>query len=724
MTINLNIGPERERREQVAPASRHILNMKDVDEGKRAAARREPVASLKEEIRSEEKDTGRICIVGELPRSKQGLGRAPMILAALMIVFLLSASQVVFLGKKKGGEALALASEALVSLQSASQSIISGEEGADMLLFTEAELLFQEAEAKGSFLLGYDSPWIIEPSQVTSLRNVLDAGELMAEIGQHISSAKSSFMDIPDEGSLTEFINSVSTNDLEPATDKMGQILTLMDEVDLSGTGYEMKFYDYREKLQTLKGMFDLWVDSKDAVLAALGDRYPQHYLVLLMNNDEMRLGGGFIGSFAIVEINDGRLTDLVFHDVYEFDNRYNEHVEVPVHELRSLTEEWRLRDSNISPDFAVSAQQAMHFLDLEGGPGVDGVIAVNLSAAQAMVEELGSLTLASLQKPLTAETFPAVLSTLIEAKTFGSFSPKTVLKELIDAFVAKATGAPEGGDVSTDFPAGDATFSATTQLQMQLGLRILDEAHKKQILFYHKNEDVQDLITSFDMDATIPDLTQLTNEQTDFLLPAFTNIAGNKTDRYMETDIQHATQILEDGAIINSATITRTHTFNDASLAWLKQTAASYGFTAWNEGLEKILGNDTNKSGIRIYIPANSQILDVTGSAHRDDLQFYYDKFEDISYYYIDQTLQPGESQSFTVTYSLPWKFTGEFQEYNFTIFKQPGLKAIQYTKSVTAPSDIMLSSEPLATAESEETDYILSGSLKSDTSLTLLYR
>lgn len=705
-TINLEIGPEDKPRnmpEDFPKASRHLVNLKSADSAKKEAAHKKVSLDLKDEIKNEHKKSGRICIVGELPRSKQGLGRAPMILAAFLVVLLLSASQIMFLGKKEGGEALALASEAFLSLQGASESFLSGDSEDDMTLFTDAEELFREAEEKSGFLLNHKSDWLMEPMQVTSLRNILDAGELMAEVGQHMTEAKDQLAELPEEGSLTDYIRMLSETHLEPAAEKLDKIESLLDETDMSGTGYEEKFFDYSQKLTAVSDIFDLWVEAKEPILTALGDRYPQHYMILLMNNDEMRVGGGFIGSFALVELNDGHLTDMSFHDVYEFDNSYHEVLENPMHEIRHLAENWRLRDSNISADFTVSAEEAIHFLDVEGGPGVDGVIAVNLSAAEALIAALGGLDIPSLGASIDAESFSVVLSTLVESKTFGMSSPKDILADVIESFMAA---------------------SSSMDVKAKLGLVLLDQISSKQVMLYHRDKGVKDLLSSLGMDASVPDMNELTDSEIDFFLPTFTNTGANKTDRYMETNIKHETQILSDGTIVDAATITRTHTFNSATMAWLKSTLADYGFTAWNSDLEAIAGNSINKTGIRLYLPADAQILEVSGDAYRDDLQFYYDSYEDIAYYYLDQEVSTDSTKSFTVTYALPWKFQGDFQEYNFEIFKQPGLKNTTYRKTVSAPDDIMLSSEPIASEFTENTDYILSGEFNGDKSGVVLYR
>ncbi|MFA6023837.1 MAG: DUF4012 domain-containing protein [Candidatus Gracilibacteria bacterium] len=520
----------------------------------------------------------------------------------------------------------------------------------------------------------------------------------MTEVGQSIGRARTAFTALDPAASLTDQLRKISEEELEPTAQKLHQIDALLSAVDLSGTEYQEKFAGFQEKLTALTSFFDLWVSSKEPVLTALGDHTPQHYLVLLQNNDELRMGGGFIGSLAIVEVNDGHLTKMDFHDVYDFDGVYFTPQEVPVHELRPLTAQWRLRDSNISPDFPVSAEKAMWFLQEEGGQGVDGVIGLNLSAAQAFLEDTGPLKLNSLSKELTAETLPVVISTIVEAKV-DKESPKAILGELLEAFMEKLE------------PVTVKTAVAQTALE---------EAHKKQILFYHRDPLVQELFSSMGMTGDLPPLAELDH---DFFMPVFTNIGGNKTDRYMETHLQHDTQINEDGSTVNAITVERTHSFTAGTQAWLKNTLASYGFTAWNPGLEQVLGNAANHSGIRLYVPEGASILSTEGIL-RDEVQFFYDPEQDLSYYFVEQTVNPGETKSFTIVFTNPWNFKGNFEEYNFELFKQPGLKSISFEKTVTALSETLLSSYPIATDFVDGMDYALSGPLQNDLRIQLLYR
>ncbi len=701
--IELNIGPEQAapKDAHVAPSG-HVVNLKEVDQGKKVVLSSKEPVNLKAEIRAKHEETpGRICIVGELSREKQGLGRLPMVMGALLMIFVLNLGQLVFLGRTQGEEALALASEAFVSLQGAKDAFLTGEPGAELVFFSQAEELFQEAQEKSAFLLNQNSPWLAEPSKVQSLRNMLEAGELMAEVGTLMSNAHEDFLNLPTDGSLTDAIRQISEDDLEPAAEKLEEVMALLAEVDLSGTGYAQKFGEYTEKLGDLAALFQLWLDVKEPLLTALGDRYPQDYLVLLMNNDELRTGGGFIGSVAHLQLNDGRISRFDFEDVYELDNRYYDLVEVPTPELAFLPDNsWRLRDSNVYPSFPKTAEQAMWFYDQEGGDGVDGVIAMNLSSVQDLMGVLGPLPLPSLNQTLSPEDFPVVLSTLVEAKTFGSTTPKAVLEEFIDVFMGELTN-------SDKKPA--------------LGAELLQQVQSKQILFYHTQEDVQAVLEDFGLSASLPELGTV---EGDYLFTTFTNVGGNKTDRYMETGLAHETHIFGDGSVVNSLSIARTNTFTPDKLQSLKNLLATYGFTTWDERLERVMGNMPNSTGIRIYLPEGAEILEVSGDAYRHELQLHYDPELKASYYYLPQTVEAGQMKRFTILYGLPEPFLGEFQEYQFTLFKQPGLRNVRYRKHVSAPDHELLSSDPVSTDIEEGFDYTVKGALEGDLHMDLLYR
>ena len=124
-----------------------------------------------------------------------------------------------------------------------------------------------------------------------------------------------------------------------------------------------------------------------------LGSEQRKTYLVLFQNNMELRPTGGFIGSFAIVSFENGRLIDISVQDVYSADGQLKGHVEPPPPIKNYLGEaNWYLRDSNWDPDFPTSAQRAEWFLDKELDISVDGVIGIDLEVAREILKQTGPI--------------------------------------------------------------------------------------------------------------------------------------------------------------------------------------------------------------------------------------------------------------------------------------------------------------------------------------------
>jgi hypothetical protein len=144
--------------------------------------------------------------------------------------------------------------------------------------------------------------------------------------------------------------------------------------------------------------------------------------------------------------------------------------------------------------------------LELEGGQGVDGVIGVNLSSAQALLSEIGPLKIDSLPIPLTAENFPIVVSTLVEAKTYGQ-NPKLILQEILDAVLTQKMAA-----------------TSDKNLFQKVGARMFTESQKKQILFYHKDPAVQKMFENLNLSGSLPALASQTG---DFFMPLLTKRTG-----------------------------------------------------------------------------------------------------------------------------------------------------------------------------------------------------
>jgi len=135
------------------------------------------------------------------------------------------------------------------------------------------------------------------------------------------------------------------------------------------------------------------------------GFRGQKTFLVLLQNNNELRPTGGFIGSLAVIRLEEGVIADIGIQDVYVADGQLKGHVAppIPIKELLGQ-EHWYLRDSNWDPDFFVSGEKAAWFYEKETGTAVDGVVAVNMSVVTDLLKAIGPVFVPDINDRISAD--------------------------------------------------------------------------------------------------------------------------------------------------------------------------------------------------------------------------------------------------------------------------------------------------------------------------------
>lgn len=165
-------------------------------------------------------------------------------------------------------------------------------------------------------------------------------------------------------------------------------------------------------------------ITSRLSVL--LGMDKPMKYLVLFQNNMELRPTGGFIGSFALMTFDKGRLSEIVVNDVYSADGQLKGHVEPPT-PIRDYLGEggWFLRDSNWDPDYPSSARKVEWFLYKELNTEVDGVIAIDLSFVKKMISVIGQLKLTDFNQVITPENLYSSTQSEVESNFFPGSTKK-----------------------------------------------------------------------------------------------------------------------------------------------------------------------------------------------------------------------------------------------------------------------------------------------------------
>ncbi|EKE06370.1 MAG: hypothetical protein ACD_19C00015G0002 [uncultured bacterium] len=206
--------------------------------------------------------------------------------------------------------------------------------------------------------------------------------------------------------------------------------------------GKNLKVYISNKKIDVNNIKNDIYAfksfTSRLSVL--LGMNKPMKYLVLFQNNMELRPTGGFIGSFAIVTFDKGRMSEIVVSDIYSADGQLKGHVDPPEPIRIHLGEGgWYMRDANWDPDFSNSAKKIEWFLDKETSNQVDGVIAIDLSFVESILKIIGSIKIIDYDKTISAENLYLTTQEEVESKFFpGSIKKASFMTSLAKSLIAE----------------------------------------------------------------------------------------------------------------------------------------------------------------------------------------------------------------------------------------------------------------------------------------------
>lgn len=183
-------------------------------------------------------------------------------------------------------------------------------------------------------------------------------------------------------------------------------------------------------KLRQLLNRGDKILSVFPAILDANSSK---SYLLLFQNNMELRGGGGFIGSYGLLKLENGQISGLKIDDIYSIDGQLKGKVIPPDEILHYLGQpNWYLRDSNLEADFPLNAKRALWFFEKETGTLADGVIALDLTAVQKILEITGPLKIPDYDQEITSQNLFALAESHSEVNFFpGSTQKKDFLSGL-----------------------------------------------------------------------------------------------------------------------------------------------------------------------------------------------------------------------------------------------------------------------------------------------------
>lgn len=339
-------------------------------------------------------------------------------------------------------------------------------------------------------------------------------------------------------------------------------------------------------------------------------------FLVLFQNNWELRPGGGFIGSFGILKIKNGQVSDLQIHDTGNFDGRIPATIPAPYPMPETLNiKSLQLRDSNFSPDFITNAKAAEKFYYLgQGQEKFDGIIGVNANVLISFLKVTGPVEIPGY--PGTYEDENAILA--LEYQVEKAFDEqgiargerKSVMNDLAMEIIKKAQA-----------------FDSSQKLKL---LEIISEdLNKKDIQLYFTDAEIQSAVEKVNWAGKIDE-----NWKLDYLMVNDANLGAYKSDYYVQRSVDYLVDLSHDVPLAHLQ-ITYKHTAKQRD--WMTKDYVTYlrvyvpdGSWLVNQPVDKpVFGNEFGRKyfGFLIYVPlGQTKTVDVEYNLPKDLKNSVYD--------------------------------------------------------------------------------------------------
>jgi hypothetical protein len=302
-------------------------------------------------------------------------------------------------------------------------------------------------------------------------------------------------------------------NDLQISFSQLSQHLTLIDKnLEKSWLAATIIPQATRSQLHQLTTSLP---DAQQVLQKLASGKH--RYIFILQNSEELRATGGFMGSYGLLELNDGVLTTLNIQDIYEPDGQFTGFVEAPpgVNEYLSSGKGFRLPDSNWSPDFPTAAEEMLRFFNLGKQTDIEGIVAINLPVAEKMLDIIGPVYLPDYQTTVTSENLSALARADRDQFFPGSQQKRNFLQALFTQLKLQFTNlAPEK--------------------QLQLAQLLHQQLVQKNIQLYSRQTELENLARKYrvagQMSTGITELSSL--ENLIYLFPVESNVGINKANK------------------------------------------------------------------------------------------------------------------------------------------------------------------------------------------------
>lgn len=326
---------------------------------------------------------------------------------------------------------------------------------------------------------------------------------------------------------------------------------------------------DYRKSLNAYQSIYPL-------LSSLFGYEGKRTYAIVLQNEQELRPTGGFIQAVALATFDKGIMIDLQVKSVYDLDAQQTGTVKAPDDIKAYLGEsQWFLRDSNWSPDFAISASQMAAFLERESNQKIDGVLGITVNGLKNLMTAIGPLDIPEYNELLTDKNIWERMEYHSEIQ-FSTPQAKADYGTVVLTKILRKLTALEPAQLSPTLAA--LGRSATNQ---DLQINLTNQAENSSIVSFGWSG----VLVTPQCPAQFSDVPCVI----DTIAQVEANVGVNKANYHIERQVTHDI-VVQANEIVHKRRIV------------LKNTASS---NAWPKG--------PYKSFTRFYVPTDSSLIGIT---------------------------------------------------------------------------------------------------------------
>lgn len=176
------------------------------------------------------------------------------------------------------------------------------------------------------------------------------------------------------------------------------------------------------------------------------GANGPRNYLIEQVNPAELRPGGGFIGSFSVLRVDDGKMTLIRSGNSYDLvDPRpvvgQKGYVTPPGPFWPLLGQtSYSFIDSNFYPDFVTNATVAEQFVAPRLGMKIDAVVAIDYFTVAKLLELTGPLQIPGYRVTVTSSNFIPIV---VQGDIDGDPAHKAILAATAGPLMERVSSLP-----------------------------------------------------------------------------------------------------------------------------------------------------------------------------------------------------------------------------------------------------------------------------------------